>query len=584
MDFLRRKGMFWITVKTMIRFVERPGVLETVQVSTWPEAPGEKRCNRHYAICRDGKPLVLGKTEWAIVSVLTKRPQRMAGLLPGALDYPAEAACPEPFPMIDERFDAPPFAEHRVVATDIDLARHMNNVAYVRAIVNAFSVKEWKRMDVREMTVIFRLVDSADSSVEYARWSQVAQGNASYSLATQLGLEISDSSVESIYAYMYIEDENGNELAEPVFFTIGNEASNNPTAGADFILAPASRSNAEASPKTIINAANGAVIPSVWTGFGLTSDGWMEVQKDVDDATQGTVRSLHIPAGRKLSFEYDPLVNFRSGNSTGRSMTLEMDVRTDNILDENEPILEICTIHPVDGDAYGIRLLPKEIYFLTQNNRVRDDQNATWAEGKRVHIAVNIVYGVQGLNWVRIFLDGRDIRSLPRDDLRRAYTMVLQDTWLFHGTIRENIAYGKPDATDEKIEAAAQAAMIHSYIESLPRGYDTLLSDNAVNLSKGQKQLLTIARALLMDSPMLILDEATSNVDTQTERQIQSAMLRLMGGRTCFVIAHRLSTIQGADQILVMDRGAIVERGTHRELLEQRGVYYELYTAQFQGA
>ena len=126
--------------------------------------------------------------------------------------------------------------------------------------------------------------------------------------------------------------------------------------------------------------------------------------------------------------------------------------------------------------------------------------------------------------------------------------------------------------------------MIHGYIESLPKGYDTLLSDNAVNLSKGQKQLLTIARAILIDSPMLILDEATSNVDTQTERQIQSAMLRLMEGRTCFVIAHRLSTIQGADQILVMDRGTIVERGTHRELLSRKGAYYDLYTAQFQGA
>ena len=183
----------------------------------------------------------------------------------------------------------------------------------------------------------------------------------------------------------------------------------------------------------------------------------------------------------------------------------------------------------------------------------------------------------------RITLDGRSIAALPRADLRRAYTMVLQDTWLFHGTIRENIAYGKPDATDEEIVAAAQAAMIHGYIESLPRGYDTLLSDNAVNLSKGQKQLLTIARALLIDSPMLILDEATSNVDTQTERQIQSAMLRLMEGRTCFVIAHRLSTIQGADQILVMDRGALVERGTHRELLSRKGAYYELYAAQFQG-
>ena len=184
----------------------------------------------------------------------------------------------------------------------------------------------------------------------------------------------------------------------------------------------------------------------------------------------------------------------------------------------------------------------------------------------------------------RITLDGRPVASLPRADLRRAYTMVLQDTWLFYGTIRENIAYGKPDATDEEIMAAAQAAMIHGYIESLPQGYDTLLSDNAVNLSKGQKQLLTIARAILIDSPMLILDEATSNVDTQTERQIQSAMLHLMEGRTCFVIAHRLSTIQGADQILVMDRGAIVERGTHRELLDRRGVYYDLYTAQFQGA
>ena len=168
--------------------------------------------------------------------------------------------------------------------------------------------------------------------------------------------------------------------------------------------------------------------------------------------------------------------------------------------------------------------------------------------------------------------------------LRRAYTMVLQDTWLFHGTIRENIAYGKPDATEDEIVAAARAAMIHGYIQSLPQGYDTLLSDNAVNLSKGQKQLLTIARAILIDSPMLILDEATSNVDTQTERQSQSAMLNLMRGRTCFVIAHRLCTIQNADEILVMDAGAIVERGTHRELLTRRGVYYDLYSAQFQDA
>ena len=258
-----------------------------------------------------------------------------------------------------------------------------------------------------EMTVVFRLVDSANSSTEYARWSQVAQPNHQYSLSTQLGLELPASAGETIYTYMHIEDTSGNALASPVFFTINNEASNNPTAGADFILAPASRSNTEANPKTIINAATGNAVTSSWTGFGMTTDGWMEVQKNLDDATQGTVRALRIPAGRKLTFAYDPLVNFRSGNSTGRSMTLEMDIRTDNILDEDEPVLDICTTHPVDGDAWGIRLLPKEIYFLTQNKRVRDDQNATWAEGKRVHVAVNIVYGVQGLNWVRILLDGR---------------------------------------------------------------------------------------------------------------------------------------------------------------------------------
>ncbi|MBR0356499.1 MAG: ATP-binding cassette domain-containing protein, partial [Clostridia bacterium] len=197
---------------------------------------------------------------------------------------------------------------------------------------------------------------------------------------------------------------------------------------------------------------------------------------------------------------------------------------------------------------------------------------------------INLLMRFYDVDSGRITLDGQPISTLPRADLRRAYTMVLQDAWLFHGTIRENIAYGKPDATDAEVVAAAKAAMIHGYIESLPKGYDTLLSDNAVNLSKGQKQLITIARAILMDSPMLILDKATSNVDTQTERQIQSAMLHLMAGRTCFVIAHRLSTIQGADQILVMDRGAIVERGTHGELLDKKGVYHDLYTAQFQGA
>ena len=180
-----------------------------------------------------------------------------------------------------------------------------------------------------------------------------------------------------------------------------------------------------------------------------------------------------------------------------------------------------------------------------------------------------------------ILLDGVDIRKLPRDELRRQFTMVLQDTWLFDGTVFENIAYGRDGVTREEVERAAKAAHIHDMILSLPQGYDTIVTGSGNSISKGQKQLLTIARAMLIDSAMLILDEATSNVDTQTERQIQDAMLQLMKGRTCFVIAHRLSTITGADCILVMDKGRIVESGTHEELLAKHGTYYELYHAQF---
>lgn len=181
-----------------------------------------------------------------------------------------------------------------------------------------------------------------------------------------------------------------------------------------------------------------------------------------------------------------------------------------------------------------------------------------------------------------IYVDGKDIRKLTRSSLRSAFTMVLQDTWLFAGTVYENIAYGVEDATRERVEEVCKAAKIHSFITKLPQGYDTLLSDNAVNISKGQKQLLTIARAMLQPSRMLILDEATSNVDTRTERLIQAAMSKLMEGKTCFVIAHRLSTIKNADKILVMENGNVVEQGTHAELMQARGAYYKLYNSQFE--
>ncbi len=195
---------------------------------------------------------------------------------------------------------------------------------------------------------------------------------------------------------------------------------------------------------------------------------------------------------------------------------------------------------------------------------------------------INLLMRFYDPNSGRILVDEKETAYLTRKSLRKAYAMVLQDTWLFYGSIYENLAYGKEGASREEVEAAAKAARIHSFIKRLPQGYDTILTDEGTNISKGQKQLLTIARAMLLDARMLILDEATSNVDTRTERQIQKAMLKLMEGKTCFVIAHRLSTIENADLIMVVNDGEVVEQGTHKELMERQGVYRRLYNAQFE--
>lgn len=181
----------------------------------------------------------------------------------------------------------------------------------------------------------------------------------------------------------------------------------------------------------------------------------------------------------------------------------------------------------------------------------------------------------------QILMEGRDSHDITRKSLRAAYTMVLQDTWLFYGSIYDNIAFSRPDATPEEVIEAAKAAKIHNYIMSLPDGYDTIVNGDGLNISQGQKQMLTIARAMLSDAKMLILDEATSNVDTRTEMQIQSAMRNLMKDKTCFVIAHRLSTVQNADTILVVQHGDIIEQSNHEQLMKKGGVYAGLYSSQF---
>jgi len=194
---------------------------------------------------------------------------------------------------------------------------------------------------------------------------------------------------------------------------------------------------------------------------------------------------------------------------------------------------------------------------------------------------INLLMRFYDIDSGNITVDGNNILDVTRDSLRKSYAMVLQDTWLFRGTVFDNIAYGKEHATMEEVVEAAKASKIHNYIIGLPQGYDTILSEEGTNISKGQKQLITIARAMLLDSNMLILDEATSNVDIRTESKIQDAMRRLMKEKTCFVIAHRLSTIQNADEILVVKAGNIVEQGTHTALMGKMGTYYNMYVSQW---
>jgi ATP-binding cassette, subfamily B, multidrug efflux pump len=267
--------------------------------------------------------------------------------------------------------------------------------------------------------------------------------------------------------------------------------------------------------------------------------------------------------------------------------------RVFELLDEQEEILETA-------DTVAIALPNGAVQFAhvtfgyQEETPLITDMNIDAAPGQTIAIVgptgagkttlVNLLMRFYEIDGGEIRVDGVDITRIKRGNLRRMFGMVLQDTWLFKGTIRENIAYGREDATEEQIVRAAQAAHADHFIRTLPDGYDTILNEEATNLSQGQKQLLTIARAVLADPEILILDEATSSVDTRTEVAIQKAMGELMRGRTSFVIAHRLSTIRGADLILVMNHGSIVEQGTHDELLARNGFYADLYNSQFTGS
>jgi ATP-binding cassette, subfamily B, multidrug efflux pump len=270
--------------------------------------------------------------------------------------------------------------------------------------------------------------------------------------------------------------------------------------------------------------------------------------------------------------------------------TLASAERVFELLDESEEAPDVVDAAVLTG-ARGAVALEDVSFRYEPEVPLIESLNVSVRPGETVAIVgptgagkttvVNLLMRFYEIDGGTISVDGIDTRQLTRDNLRRTFGMVLQDTWLFGGTIRENIAYGRDDATEEEIISAAEAAHVDHFVRTLPHGYDTVIDDDASNLSQGERQLLTIARAFLADPQILILDEATSSVDTRTEVLVQRAMSRLMRGRTSFVIAHRLSTVRNADAILVMNHGRIVEQGTHESLLARRGFYHALYDSQF---
>ena len=277
------------------------------------------------------------------------------------------------------------------------------------------------------------------------------------------------------------------------------------------------------------------------------------------------------------------IAELQSAFASARRVFTLLDQEIEVDAEEQESSTNKTTVGKVDLDKVSFSY-NKEVSLI-------EDWSLAVKPGQRIAIVgptgcgkttvINLLMRFYDVDGGSIQVDNRDIKTMSREELRRNYGMVLQETWLFHGTVRENIAYGKENATMDEIIAAAKGAHAHSFIKRLPNGYDTVISEEGDNISQGQKQLLCIARIMLTKPPMLILDEATSNIDTRTEINIQKAFKKLMEGRTSFIIAHRLSTIKDADRILVMDKGRIIEQGSHEELLVRGGYYAKLYNSQF---
>ena len=308
-------------------------------------------------------------------------------------------------------------------------------------------------------------------------------------------------------------------------------------------------------------------------------------------AVQGKITVGNIQSFIQYNKQFNQPINQIAQISSMLQSMVAASERIFEFLEEKEEVQEIE--NPVSTKGLKGNVTFDHVQFgYNEDKIIINDFNQTVKDGQKVAIVgptgagkttmVKLLMRFYDVNKGAILIDGHNIKDFNRGDLRQTFGMVLQDTWLFGGTIKENIKYGKPDATDEEVIAAAKAAHVHHFIQTLPKGYDMVIDEESSNISQGQKQLLTIARVILTNPEILILDEATSSIDTRTETQIQAAMDNLMKGRTSFIIAHRLSTIRNADVILVMNNGDVVEQGTHEELLAKNGFYANLYNSQFE--